>query len=62
MKARWQKSGYLSTQIDGIGDTPDLADLTWEYLKSLTLTDLSTNRECLFAVLKPAEVKYIQHN
>jgi len=62
MKTRWRKNGYSSTQIDGTDDEPGLADLTWQYLKSPTLTDLATNRERLLAALKPAEVKYVQQN
>lgn len=62
MKTRWRKSGYSSVQIDGINDKPGLTDLTWQYLKSPTLTDLATNRERLIAALKPAEVKYVQQN
>ena len=62
MKTRRRKNGYSSTQIDGTDDEPGLADLTRQYLKSPTLTDLATNRERLLAALKPAEVKYVQQN
>ena len=62
MKRKWRQNRYSSTQIDGIEDELGLADLTWQYLKSSTLTDLTANRERLFAVLRPAEVKYIQQN
>jgi hypothetical protein len=62
MKTRWQKSRYSSVQIDGLDDEPGLADLTWQYLKCPTLTDLATNHKYLLTVLKPAEVKYVQPN
>jgi MULE transposase domain len=59
MKARWRKSGYTSQQIDGVGDEPGLADLTWTYLKSSSFHELLTNRQRLLDALKPPEVAYI---
>jgi len=59
MRKRWRQIGYTSAQIDEIEDKPGLTDLTYQYLKSPTLTDLAANRERLLAALKSAEVRYI---
>lgn len=50
--ARWRKSEYTRTQIDGIGDQPGLANLIWLYLKSCTFPEVMINRQRLLDALK----------
>ena len=49
MKAKYRKSGYKKAEIDGSKDKDGtiekegLADLSWNYIKSITIDELTTN-------------------
>lgn len=49
MKAKYQKSGYKKAKIDGLRDKDGtiekegLADLSWNYIKSITIDELTAN-------------------
>jgi hypothetical protein len=57
MKAKYRKSGYKKAEIDGLRDKngtiekEGLADLSWKYIKSITINELIINRVNLIAAL-----------
>jgi hypothetical protein len=50
MKEKYRKSGYKRIEIDGVRskegaiEIKGLADLPWDYLKSMTIDELGQNR------------------
>ena len=58
------KSGYKKDEIDGVwkdGELIDtsLAHLSWQYIKSMTMDELETNRQLLVDALRPEDRRYI---
>jgi hypothetical protein len=66
MKAKYRKSGYKKAEIDGLRnkdgtiEKEGLADLSWNYIKSMTIDELTTNRAILIAALQPEDQDYIR--
>jgi hypothetical protein len=65
MKERFRKSGYKKEEIDGFwqdGQQVDtgLADLSWQYIKSMSIDDLEANRQLLIDALRPEDRRYIR--
>ena len=63
IRAKFNKAGYTTEELNGWVDSkvevPDLADLSWAYIKSDTLELLEVNRATLVAALRPEERSYI---
>src|SRR5436309_13637855 len=55
MKAKYRKSGYKKAEIDKIFEKKRLANLSWKYIKSITIDKLMTNRVILIAALQPKD-------
>ena len=57
MKAKYRKNGYKKAEIDGLRnkdgtiEKEGLADLSWNYIKSMTIDELTTNWAILIAAL-----------
>src|SRR5436190_1284559 len=66
MKVKYWKSGYKKAEIDslrdknGIIEKEELADLSWNYIKSITIDELTANRAILIAALQPEDQDYIR--
>jgi hypothetical protein len=66
MKAKYRKSGYKKAEIDGLRnkdgtiEKEGLADLSWNYIKSMTIDELTANRAILIAALQPEDQDYIR--
>jgi len=64
MKERFRNSGYRKTEIDGEFENgkkvnTGLADLAWQYIKSMTVDELDSNRQLFLDALKPKDRGYI---
>ena len=65
MKAKYQKSSYKKAEINslknqnGTIEQKGLADLSWNYIKSITIDELITNQAILIAALQPEDQDYI---
>ena len=63
MRAKFNKAGYTTEQIDGWIDgefeIKGLIDYSWEYIESATEEELKTNRAKLIDALRPKEQAYI---
>jgi len=60
MKAKYRKSGYKKAEIDRITEKEGLADLSWNYIKSMTIDKLMINRAIFIASLRPKDQYYIR--
>ena len=64
MKERFRKSGYRKTEIDGEFENgkkvnTGLADLAWQYIKSMTVDELDSNRQLFLDIWKPKEHRVV---
>jgi hypothetical protein len=63
MRAKFNKAGYTSEEIDGWVDgeveVKGLTDHSWDYIESATEDELETNRTKLINALRPKERGYI---
>ena len=65
MKAKYRKSGYKKAEMDGLRnkdgmvEKEGLADLSWNYINSMTIDELKANRAILIAALLPEDQDYI---
>ena len=63
MRAKFNKAGYTSEEIDGWVDgeveVKGLTDHSWDYIESATEEELETNRTKLINALRPKERGYI---
>jgi len=60
MKAKYRKSNYKKAEIDRTTEKEGLADLSWNYIKSITVDELTTNRAILITALRPEDQDYIR--
>src|SRR5437763_12928715 len=52
MKAKYRKSGYKKAEIDRTTEKEELAGLSWNYIKSMSIDELTTNRATLTTDLR----------
>ena len=60
MKAKYRKSNYKKAEINKITEKEGLANLSWNYIKSITVDELTTNRVILITALRPEDQNYIR--
>jgi hypothetical protein len=65
MKQRYRKSGYKKEDIDGLWEdgklvNPGLADLSWQYIKLMSIDELEANQQLLIDALRPEDRAYIR--
>jgi hypothetical protein len=64
MKEKFRKSGYRKDEIDGEFKNGEkvntgLADIAWQYVKSMSIDELEVSRQLLLDSLRPGDRQYI---